>query len=88
MNGYHMCQRTVLRCVLSAMGPCMCRAGRAKFLEEVHAWVRTYGGKILGQLRRMGSTPDWNRLVRSPCHGCAWPCMAPLQFHMDLLAPA
>ena len=45
------------------------RAGRDKFLEEVHAWVRTYGGKILGQLRRMGSSPDWRRLVG--CHACA-----------------
>ena len=45
------------------------RAGRDAFLEEVHAWVRTYGGKILGQLRRMGSSPDWNRLVLLLSHG-------------------
>ena len=42
---------------------CTCLTGRDKFLEEVHKWVGTYGGKILGQLRRMGSSPDWSRLV-------------------------
>ena len=46
---------------------CVHAAGREKFLEEVHKWVGTYGGKILGQLRRMGSSPDWSRLVRVSC---------------------
>eukprot|EP01025_Chloroclados_australasicus_P060277 TRINITY_DN771_c5_g1_i1.p1 TRINITY_DN771_c5_g1~~TRINITY_DN771_c5_g1_i1.p1 ORF type:complete len:1316 (-),score=198.99 TRINITY_DN771_c5_g1_i1:331-4227(-) len=36
--------------------------GREVFLEEVHAWVKEYGGKIHNQLRRMGSSVDWSRL--------------------------
>ncbi len=38
-------------------------AGREKFLEQVFAWVKTYGGKIFGQMRRMGISVDWDRLA-------------------------
>ena len=41
----------------------MTPAGREAFLEQVFKWVKTYGGKIFGQLRRMGSSVDWNRLA-------------------------
>ena len=27
------------------------------------AWVKTYGGKIFGQMRRMGISVDWDRLA-------------------------
>ena len=36
-------------------------AGREAFLEQVFAWVKTYGGKIFGQMRRMGISVDWSR---------------------------
>ena len=35
--------------------------GRDDFLKEVWDWKDQYGGLILQQLRRMGTTPDWNR---------------------------
>ena len=38
-------------------------AGREAFLEQVFAWVKTYGGKIFGQMRRMGISVDWDRLA-------------------------
>ena len=37
--------------------------GRQAFLEQVFAWVKTYGGKIFGQMRRMGISVDWDRLA-------------------------
>ena len=37
------------------------RAGREKFVDEVHKWVEDKGGKILQQLRRLGASPDWSR---------------------------
>ena len=36
-------------------------AGREKFIVEVFKWVKTYGGKIQGQIRRMGASVDWSR---------------------------
>jgi valyl-tRNA synthetase len=35
--------------------------GREAFLEEVYKWVEVYGGRICGQLRRIGSSVDWDR---------------------------
>ncbi len=32
-------------------------------MEQVFAWVKTYGGKIFGQMRRMGISVDWDRLA-------------------------
>uniref|UniRef100_A0A061RC03 Valine--tRNA ligase, mitochondrial n=1 Tax=Tetraselmis sp. GSL018 TaxID=582737 RepID=A0A061RC03_9CHLO len=37
--------------------------GRERFLEEVYKWVDEYGGRICGQLRRIGSSVDWDRQV-------------------------
>ncbi|KIY98671.1 hypothetical protein MNEG_9290 [Monoraphidium neglectum] len=37
--------------------------GRDAFLTEVYSWVKDYGGRICGQLRRMGSSVDWSRQV-------------------------
>ena len=42
---------------------CCATAGREAFLEQVFAWVKTYGGKIFGQMRRMGISVDWDRLA-------------------------
>ena len=35
--------------------------GREKFLERVWDWRREYGGKIVNQLKKMGSSADWDR---------------------------
>ncbi len=35
--------------------------GREKFIEKVWEWKKEYGGKITGQLRRLGSSCDWSR---------------------------
>lgn len=37
--------------------------GREVFLQEVFKWVDEYGGRICTQLRRMGSSVDWDRCV-------------------------
>jgi len=35
--------------------------GREKFVERVWEWKKEYGGKILNQIRRIGSSCDWSR---------------------------
>ncbi|MFH0518193.1 valine--tRNA ligase [Streptomyces sp. M41] len=35
--------------------------GREEFVERVWQWKEEYGGKILGQMRRLGDGVDWNR---------------------------
>jgi valyl-tRNA synthetase len=35
--------------------------GREKFVERVWEWKKEYGGRILGQIRRIGSSCDWSR---------------------------
>ena len=35
--------------------------GREEFLEHVWAWKETYGGRIVGQLKRVGASCDWTR---------------------------
>ncbi|MDR2387385.1 MAG: valine--tRNA ligase, partial [Deltaproteobacteria bacterium] len=35
--------------------------GRDKFVERVWEWKKTYGGQIVRQLRRLGSSCDWSR---------------------------
>ena len=35
--------------------------GREKFLERVWAWKEQYGGKIIRQLRSLGTSCDWQR---------------------------
>jgi len=35
--------------------------GRKKFLKKVWEWKKESGGKIINQLRRLGSSPDWSR---------------------------
>jgi valyl-tRNA synthetase len=36
--------------------------GRDAFIERVWAWVERYGGTIVEQMKRMGSSCDWDRL--------------------------
>ncbi|MGK7344932.1 MAG: valine--tRNA ligase [Candidatus Nitrospinota bacterium M3_3B_026] len=35
--------------------------GREKFIERVWKWREEYGGRITGQLKRMGASLDWER---------------------------
>jgi valyl-tRNA synthetase len=35
--------------------------GRDKFIERVWQWREEYGGKIINQLKRLGSSCDWSR---------------------------
>ncbi|WP_020661004.1 valine--tRNA ligase [Amycolatopsis benzoatilytica] len=35
--------------------------GREKFVERVWEWKAEYGGKILGQMKRLGDGVDWSR---------------------------
>jgi valyl-tRNA synthetase len=35
--------------------------GREAFVERVWEWKAEYGGKILGQMRRLGDSVDWSR---------------------------
>ncbi len=36
--------------------------GREEFLNRTWAWKEKYGGQIIGQLRRLGASCDWDRL--------------------------
>ncbi len=45
--------------------------GREKFLEEVWAWKKEYGGRIVEQLRKMGSSADWERERFTMDEGCS-----------------
>ncbi len=46
---------------LEAMGQSRHRLGRAAFIEKVWEWKAESGGTIIGQLRRLGASPDWPR---------------------------
>jgi valyl-tRNA synthetase len=35
--------------------------GREKFVERVWEWKKLYGGAILGQMKRLGASVDWDR---------------------------
>ncbi len=36
--------------------------GREKFVEEVWKWKEQYGNTIIDQLKKLGASPDWERL--------------------------
>ncbi len=44
--------------------------GREKFLEKVWEWREEYGGRITKQLRKMGSSCDWQRERFTMDEGC------------------
>ncbi|MDR1165227.1 MAG: valine--tRNA ligase [Deltaproteobacteria bacterium] len=46
---------------LAAEGVTRQELGREKFLEKVWAWKEEFGGKIIGQLKRLGASCDWSR---------------------------
>ena len=35
--------------------------GRERFIERVWEWKKEYGGRIIGQLKRLGASCDWQR---------------------------
>ncbi|OGW27606.1 MAG: valine--tRNA ligase [Nitrospirae bacterium GWC2_57_13] len=35
--------------------------GREKFVEKVWEWKKEYGGRIIGQLKKLGASCDWDR---------------------------
>lgn len=45
--------------------------GREKFLEQVWDWKREYGGRIVTQLKKMGSSCDWERERFTMDEGCS-----------------
>ncbi len=45
--------------------------GREKFLERVWDWKREYGGRIVSQLKKMGSSADWDRERFTMDEGCS-----------------
>ena len=45
--------------------------GRDKFLEHVWDWKRQYGGRIVEQLKKMGSSCDWDRERFTMDEGCS-----------------
>ena len=44
--------------------------GREKFLERAWDWKKEYGGRIVKQLRKMGSSADWERERFTMDEGC------------------
>lgn len=45
--------------------------GRDKFLERAWAWKEQYGGRIIQQLKKMGSSCDWDRERFTLDEGCS-----------------
>ncbi len=45
--------------------------GREKFLERVWAWKNQYGGRIIKQLKKLGSSCDWDRERFTMDEGCS-----------------
>ncbi len=45
--------------------------GREKFLERAWAWREQYGGRIVEQLKRLGSSCDWERERFTMDEGCS-----------------
>ena len=45
--------------------------GRDKFLERVWAWKNTYGNRIVEQLKKLGSSCDWDRERFTMDDGCS-----------------
>ncbi|MBP5600186.1 MAG: valine--tRNA ligase [Lachnospiraceae bacterium] len=44
--------------------------GREKFLERVWDWKKEYGGRIVSQLKKLGSSCDWDRERFTMDEGC------------------
>ena len=44
--------------------------GREKFLDRVWDWKKEYGGRIVKQLKKIGSSADWDRERITMAEGC------------------
>lgn len=45
--------------------------GREQFLERVWAWKEEYGSRIINQLKKLGSSADWQRECFTMDEGCS-----------------
>ena len=45
--------------------------GREKFLERAWEWKKEYGGRIIEQLKKLGSSCDWDRERFTMDEGCS-----------------
>ena len=45
--------------------------GREEFLKRAWAWKEKYGGRIVEQLKKMGSSLDWQRERFTMDEGCS-----------------
>ena len=45
--------------------------GREKFIEKVWDWKKLYGGRIINQLKKLGSSCDWTRERFTMDEGCS-----------------
>ena len=45
--------------------------GREKFLDRVWDWKKEYGGRIVSQLKKIGSSADWDRERFTMDEGCS-----------------
>ena len=45
--------------------------GREKFMERAWAWKEQYGGRIVEQLKKLGSSCDWSRERFTMDEGCS-----------------
>jgi valyl-tRNA synthetase len=53
--------QNVLERLLKQEGTDRHELGREKFIERVWQWKEQYGGRIVGQMRRLGDSCDWSR---------------------------
>ncbi|MHB8157485.1 MAG: valine--tRNA ligase [Desulfocucumaceae bacterium] len=56
---------------LSREGKSRQQVGREEFLKRVWEWKEQYGGRITNQLRRLGSSCDWDRERFTMDEGCS-----------------
>ena len=56
---------------LAAEGLAKSDIGREKFLERAWAWKEKYGGTIINQLKKLGSSCDWERERFTLDDGCS-----------------
>ena len=45
--------------------------GREEFLKRAWEWKEEYGGRIIGQLKKLGSSCDWDRERFTMDEGCS-----------------
>ena len=56
---------------MKAEGVTKADIGRDGFLERAWAWKEQYGGRIISQLKKMGSSCDWSRERFTLDEGCS-----------------